>query len=108
MSYHWNPTKKEIEGWLDRRTHEFRVEENRNPQLTKEEWLGYYLYTDIHEIFLTFFPIELYEWIVKLADSQGRWKLDNPIVWTLELVLRLEASKDKITHIIDHWLNQII
>jgi len=53
MSYHWNPTKKEIKGWLDRRIHEFTVQEKRNPQLLKEEWLDNYLYTEIHEIFFT-------------------------------------------------------
>ena len=59
-------------------------------------------------MFFCSFPIELYEWITKLADSQGRWKLDNPIVWTPKLVHRLEASEDKITCAIDHWLDRII
>ena len=36
------------------------------------------------------------------------WKLDNPIVWTLELVHRLEALEDKIVCTVDHWLDQII
>jgi len=45
---------------------------------------------------------------VKLADSQGRWKLDGTIVWTPELVQRLEASKDKIAHAINHCLDCII
>ena len=45
---------------------------------------------------------------MKLADSQGRWKLDGPIVWTLELVRRLEASEDKIASTVNHWLNSII
>lgn len=108
MSYHWNLNKNEIEGWLDMRIHEFAVQENRNPQLSKEEWLDYYLYTEIHEIFFASFPTELYEWIAKLAHTQGRWKLDNPIVWTLELVRKLEPSKHKIACAIDHWLNQII
>ena len=36
------------------------------------------------------------------------WKLYGPIVWTLELVRRLEASGDKITRVVDHWLNRII
>ena len=67
-----------------------------------------YLYTKIHEIFFLSFPIELYEWITKLADRQGRWKLDGPIVWTLELVRRLEALEDKIAHIVDHWINRVI
>ena len=62
----------------------------------------------IHEIFFTSFPTELYEWIAKLIDNQGRWKLDGPIVWTPKLVWRLEASKDKIARAIDHWLGRII
>ena len=84
------------------------AQENINPQLTKEQWLDQYLYTEIHEIFFWSFSIELYECIVKLANSQERWKLDGPIVWTPELVWRLEASEDKIAHAVDHWLDHII
>lgn len=67
-----------------------------------------YIFMDIHEIFFITFPIELYEWIAKLADSVGRCRLDQPIVWTLELVRRLEATEDRLAHTIDHWLDQII
>ena len=62
----------------------------------------------IHESFFAYFPTELYEWITKLTDSQGRWKLDSPIVWTPELVCILEALEDKIVRTADHWLDQII
>lgn len=34
--------------------------------------------------------------------------LDNSLVWTLELVQKLEASEDKITRVVDHWINRII
>jgi len=105
MSCHWNPKKKEIEEWLDRKVHEFAAQGNRNPQVSKEEWLECHLYTEIHEIFFASFPFELYEWIMKLADSQGRCRLDKPIVWTPELVHRLEASEDKIACAVDHWLD---
>ena len=60
---------------------------------------------ETHEIFFTSFPTELYKWIRKLVDSQGRWKPNNFIVWIPELVHRLEALEDKITHIVDHWLD---
>jgi len=63
---------------------------------------------EIHEIFFASFPSELYEWITKLTDSQGRCRLDKPIVWTPELVRKLEASEDKITCAMDHWNDQII
>ena len=86
MAYHWNLKKKGIEEWLDKNIHKFAAQENRNPRLSKEEWLDCYLYTEIREIFFASFPTELYEWIAKLADSQGRCKLDKPIVWTPELV----------------------
>jgi len=108
MSCHWNPTKKEIEEWLHRKIHKFAMQENRNPQISKEQWLECYLYTEIHEFFFASFPSELYEWITKLADSQGRCRLDKPIVWTPEVVRRLEALEDKIACAMDHWLNQII
>ena len=79
-----------------------------NPRVSKEQCLECYLSTEIHEIFFESFPYELYEWITKLADSQGRCRPEKPIVWTLELVHRLEASGDKITHVMYHWLDQII
>ena len=63
---------------------------------------------DIHEIFFPSFPFELYGWIAKLADSKGRCRLDKPIVWTLELVHRLEASEDKVACAVDHWFDRII
>ena len=93
---------------MDRKIHKFAAQENRNPCLTKEQWLDKYLYIEIHENFFCTFSIELYELITKLADDQGRWRLDDPIKWTLELVRRLEASKDKITCVVNHWLNRII
>ena len=107
MSCHLNPTKKEIEGWLDKRIHEFTVQENRNLRLIKGEWLDFYLYTEIREIFFTSFPTELYEWITKLADSQGRWKLNNPIVWTPKWCVDWKHRRIR-SCTIDHWLDQII
>ena len=108
MSWHSNPTKKEIEKWLDKNIHKFVAQENKNPRVSKEQWLEHYLYTEIHKIFFASFPSKLYEWIVKLVNSQGRCRLDKPIVWTPELVHRLEASEDKNVHVVDHWLNEII
>ena len=45
---------------------------------------------------------------MKLADSKGRCRLNKPIVWTLKLVCRVEASEDKIIQSMDHWLDWII
>lgn len=74
------PTKKEVEKWIDRKLHEFTAQENRSWNLSKEEWLNRYMYTDKHEIFFCSFSCELQEWFSESADSQGTWKLDDPIV----------------------------
>ena len=108
MSCHWNPTKKKIEDWLDNKIHELVTQENRTPKVSKKRWPDHYVYTEIHEIFFASFPSELYEWITRLADSEGRCRLDQPIVWTSELLRRIEASKDNITRAMDHWLDWII
>lgn len=36
MSEYWNPMEKELEDWLDQKLHEFVVQENRNPWISKE------------------------------------------------------------------------
>jgi len=84
------------------------MQENKNPCLMKEQWLDKYLYIEICKIFFNTLLIELYEWIAKFVDVQGRWRLDNPIVWTSELVQRMEASEDKLTHVVNHSLDRVI
>lgn len=108
MSEHWNPAKKEIEYWLDQKLHEFVIQENKTPQISEKIWLDCFIYMKIHEIFFVTFYLELYGWIIRLADSQGRCKLDQLIVWTPELVCRLEAFEDKIARAVDHWMDWII
>jgi len=54
------------------------------------------------------FSSELYDWITRLADSQGRSKIDQSKVWASELVHKLEASEDNIVWVVDHWLDCII
>lgn len=92
MSCHSNPMKEEIEEWLDKKLHGFVTKENRSPQISKKRWLDRYVYTKIHKKLFASFLSELYNWIARFTDSQGRYKLDQPIVWTPESMRRLEAS----------------
>jgi len=86
MSCHRNLKNKEIEEWLDKKIHEFMTQENKTPSVSEKRWLDCYVYREIHEIFFASFPSELYEWIARLADNQGRCKLNQLIVWTPKLV----------------------
>ena len=44
----WHPLIPEIKAWLDQKTKEFAQEENQDPLLTPGQWLGRYVYSDIH------------------------------------------------------------
>lgn len=104
----WFSTKKEIEKWIDQKLHMFETQENRNPWLSKEEWLKISLYTDKTKDFFYFFPCELHEWLSRLANSQGMWRLDDPIVWTPQLVRHMETLENNIMRAIDHQVDHIL
>ena len=104
----WFPTKKEIEKWINRKLHTFAEKENRNMCLSKEEWLNRYMITNKIEIFFFSFPCEFHKWLSRLVDSQGTQKLNNPIVWTHELVKHLEASENNIMRVTNHSIHHIL
>lgn len=99
MWHKWILIKKEIEKWIDQKLHEF---------VRKEKWPQRYLYIEAHEFFFSSFPYELYEWLSKLTDSEPTHNFDNPIVWTPELVKRLEWYDYKVVRDIDYWIDSIL
>ena len=59
-------------------------------------------------MFFCFFPDELHEWLSKLVDRQGMWRLDDPIVWTPEPVRCMEALGSNIARHVDHWIDRTL
>jgi len=108
MWHKWILTKKEIKKWIDQKLHEFSTQENKNSRMSKEEWLNRYLHTKEHNKFFFSFPCKLCESLAKLADGQGMWKLDKPIMWTLELMRRLKGLENKIVRDVDYWIDSIL
>lgn len=104
----WFPTKKELDKWIDQKSHAFAAQENMIPKLSKEQLSQIFLYTDETNLFFCFFPEELYEWLSKLAYSEVTWRLEGPIMWTPELVWCLEASKSNIAWVMDHWVDRTL
>jgi hypothetical protein len=47
----WFPLKIEIHKWIEDQEMDFVEAQNKNPKLSIEDWLGRYIFTDIHEIF---------------------------------------------------------
>jgi hypothetical protein len=65
----WNPTRAEIESWLNTKELEFSQKDNRNLELTPCKYLDKYVFNNLHEVFLCDFPHELKEWISRLKEN---------------------------------------
>ena len=78
--------KPEIQDWVDFKALEFTQEERKGSRWNPTEWLGRYLYTDIHEIFFSKFPIMFHEWLSKLETQQGNFQGVEPKEWNLQLI----------------------
>ena len=107
--YFWNPSKEEIQQWVESKEKEFAERENRNPQLSVEDWLLRYLFTDLHEIFFATFPSELYAWLSRLAQNNATFipRL-RPTEWTPEAIQRLERADNFLSCTVDYWLNSLL
>jgi hypothetical protein len=71
----WFPSKTEIQKWIEDQEKDFAEAQNKNPNLSTEDWLERYIFTDIHEIFFGGIHQELYEWLARLV----RYPVRDPI-----------------------------
>jgi hypothetical protein len=79
----WNPTKQEIEIWLETKQLEFTQKDNKSFRYTPRQYLQSYVFTDLHEAYFGYFPKLLKEWLLRLKDTH----LTNQIrlvEWTIE------------------------
>jgi hypothetical protein len=61
----WFPSKTEIHKWIEEQEKEFDEAQNKNPNLSTEDLLGRYIFTDIHDIFFGGIHKDLYEWLAR-------------------------------------------
>ena len=104
----WHPLKEQIENWVEAKEKEFAEQENRNPRISTENWLQRYVFSDIHEIFFTTFPIELHAWLSRLVENETFSHGDRPTKWTPELIQRLKKTNNPISRAVDFWLNSLL
>ena len=104
----WNPSKEEIQKWVESKEKEFTERENRNPRLSVEDWLQRYIFTNLHESFLAMFPIELHAWLSRLVENEAFDRSLRPTKWTPEVIHRLERTYNPISHAVDYWLNSLL
>jgi hypothetical protein len=66
----WFPSKTKIYKWIEEKEKDFAEAQNKNPNISMEDWLGNYIFTDIHEILFGGIHKEIYKWLARLADTQ--------------------------------------
>ena len=81
-----HPTKPEIQDWVDFKALEFVREESKGYRWNPAEWLGRYLYTDIHDILFSELPIMLHEWFYRFATHQRKFQGGALTKWNPQLI----------------------
>jgi hypothetical protein len=102
------PSKTEIQKWIEDQEKDFVEAQNKNPNLSIEDFLGRYIFTDIHEIFFGGIHKELYEWIARLEDTQFKIISKPLVVWTSALIKKVKRVDNVMSRVVDHWLDSTI
>ena len=72
------------------------------------KWLGWYIYSYIHDIFFVEFPIVLHEWLCKLATQQRNFQAGELKEWSPFLIERLKRINNPISRAMDFWVDSIL
>jgi hypothetical protein len=98
----WFPLKTETQKWIEDQEKDFIEAQNKNPNLSLEDWLEKYIFTDIHEIFFGGIHQELYEWLARLADTQFEIRYRLLVVWMSELIKKVKRVDNIVSRAIDY------
>jgi hypothetical protein len=104
----WFPSKTKIQKWIEDQEKDFTEAQNKNPNLSTEDWLEKYIFTDIHKIFFGGIHQELHEWLARLADTQFEIRPRSPVVWTSTLIQKVKRVDNIVSRAVDHWFDSTI
>jgi hypothetical protein len=104
----WFPSKTKIHKWIEDEEKDFDEDQNKNPNISMEEWLGRYIFIDIHEIFFGGIHKEIYKWLARLAYTQFEIRSRPPMVWTSVLVKKFKRVDNIMSRAVDHWFDRTI
>jgi hypothetical protein len=104
----WFSLKTEIQKWIEDQEKDFTESQNKNPNLITEDWLGRYIFTDIHEIFFGGIHKELYDWLARLVDTHFEIRSKPPVVWTSTLIKKVKKVDNFVSRAVDHWFYSTI
>ena len=86
----------------------FVLKESEGPQLSPENWVDEYIYSDIHEIFFVEFPIILHEWLSRLVTKKTNFQRRETVEWSDQLVREVTSISNTISRAVDFWVDSIL
>ena len=104
----WLPSNTETQKWIEVQEKDFVEVQNKNPNLSTEDLLGKYIFTDIHGIFFGGIHKELYEYLSRLADTQFEIISRPPVVLTSMLNKKVKRVYNVVSRAVDHWFDSTI
>jgi hypothetical protein len=104
----WFPSKTEIHKCIEEQEKEFAEAQNKKPNISTKDWLGRYIFIDIHEIFFGGIHKELYEWLSRLADTQFEIRSRPHVVWMSMPIKKVKRVDNVMSREIDHWFDSTI
>jgi hypothetical protein len=104
----WFPSKTKIQKWIEDQEKKFVEAQNKNPNLSIEDWLRRYIFTDIHKISFGGIHKELYEWLAKLADTLFEIRSKPLVVWMSALIKKVKRFDNVVSRAVDYWFDSTI
>jgi hypothetical protein len=104
----WFPSKIEIQKGIEDQENDFAESQNKNFNLSIEDWLERHIFTNIHEIFIGGIHQELYKWLARLADTQFEVGSRPLAVWTSTLIKKVGRFNNVISREFYHWFDSTI
>jgi hypothetical protein len=104
----WFSSKTEIHKWIEEQERDFAKAQNKKPNISTEDWLGRYIFTDVHEILFVGVHKELYEWLSILADTQFEIRSRPPVVWMAALIKKVKRIDNTVSRAVDLWFDNTI
>jgi hypothetical protein len=104
----WFPSKTKIQKWIEDQEKDFAEAQNKNPNLSMEDWLEIYIFTDIHEIFFGGIHQDLYEWLARLENTQFEIRSRTLVFWKSTLIKKVKRVDNTVSRAVDHWFDSTI
>jgi hypothetical protein len=104
----WFPLNTKIQKCIEEQEKDFVESQNKIPNISTEDWLGRYIFTDIHKIFFGGIHMDLYEWLARLADTQFEIRFRSHVVWTSTLIKKVKRVDNTMSRVVYHWFDSTI